>query len=142
MYSPKIKDEYIGEKINSCLDVGKILWAILDSEDEVNRDKEHFWVIGLTTKNTVKFIDLVSLGTLSNSLIHPRETFRRSIIKGIASIIVGHNHPSGDPTPSREDLVISERLKSAGEIIGITLLDHVIIGEKEKCISLKEKGHL
>ncbi len=132
----------IGERINNSLEAGKILRAILDSEDEMDRDKEHFWVIGLTAKNAVKFIELVSLGTLSNSLIHPRETFRRSIAKGTASIIVGHNHPSGDPTPSRDDIEITMRLKNAGEIVGIALLDHVIIGEEDKFTSLREKGYL
>ena len=132
----------VGEKISSSLEVTKILRAILDEASEIDRDKEHFWVIGLRTNNTVKFIELVSLGTLSNTIIHPREVFRLSILKGVNSIILGHNHPSGDPSPSREDIHITERLKSASDIVGITILDHVIIGSGEMYVSLKEKGQL
>lgn len=132
----------IGEKVDCSLDAGKVFRAILDMEDKTDREKEHFWVIGLTTKNAIKFIELVSLGTLNGSLIHPRETFRRAISQGVCSIVVGHNHPSGDPTPSRDDIAITQRLKAAGEIIGIELLDHVIIGEKDRFVSLKEKGRL
>ena len=132
----------IGEKVDCSMDASKVLRAILEAEDKTDRDKEHFWVIGLTTKNAIRFIELVSLGTLTSSLIHPRETFRCAISQGICSIVVGHNHPSGDPTPSRDDIAITKRLKAAGEIIGIELLDHVIIGEKHRFVSLKELGHL
>ncbi|MFZ5998062.1 MAG: JAB domain-containing protein [Nitrospirota bacterium] len=134
--------ENTGERISSSLEVAKVLSAILEMDDEIDRDKEHFWVIGLNTKNAVKFIDLVSLGTLTNALIHPREVFRLSVSKGVSSIIAGHNHPSGDPTPSRDDIAITERLKSAGDILGISLLDHVIIGNNGQFSSLKEKGIL
>lgn len=135
-------NKMVGEKVSSSLEVIKILRAILDEASEVERDKEHFWVIGLRTNNTVKFIELVSLGTLTNTVIHPREVFRLSIMQGVCSIILGHNHPSGDPTPSRDDIVITERLRSVSEIVGITILDHVIIGSEDKHVSLKEKGLL
>lgn len=134
--------ENTGEKISSSFEVAKVLTAMLDMDNEVDRDKEHFWVIGLNTKNVIKFIDLVSLGTLTNALIHPREVFRLSVMKGVCSIIAGHNHPSGDPEPSRDDIAITERLKEAGNILGITLLDHVIIGDSGKFVSLKEKDIL
>lgn len=129
-------------KISTAQDIARILADILDLEDEVDRDKEHFWTIGLTTCNTIKFIDLVALGTLNNALIHPREVFRLAIMKAVDSIIVGHNHPSGNLTASRDDIAITERLKSAGDIIGIRLTDHVIISNKGKCTSLLEKGIL
>lgn len=134
--------ENTGEKISSSFEVAKVLTAMLDMDNEVDRDKEHFWVIGLNTKNVIRFIDLVSLGTLTNALIHPREVFRLSVMKGVCSIIAGHNHPSGDPEPSRDDIAITERLKEAGNILGITLLDHVIIGDSGKFVSLKEKDIL
>ena len=134
--------EHTGGRVNSSFEVATVLSAILGMDNEVDRDKEHFWIIGLNTKNVIKFIDLVSLGTLTNSLVHPREVFRLAVMKGVCSIIAGHNHPSGDPSPSREDIAITERLKSAGDVLGISLLDHVIIGDKEKFTSLKEKGIL
>lgn len=134
--------EMIGERINDAAGASKILQAILAMEDEIDKDKEHMWVIGLNAKNAIKFIELVSLGTLTNSLMHPRETFRLSIRNGIASIIIGHNHPSGDPEPSQDDINVTRRLKETGEIIGIRVLDHVIVGEREKYVSLKERGIL
>ena len=83
----------------------------------------------------------VSEGTLTNSLIHPREAFKEAVRESAASVIFVHNHPSGDPDPSRDDLVVTERLKAAGEIIGIPVLDHVIIGDG-RYVSLKERGVL
>ncbi|HBR17588.1 MAG TPA: hypothetical protein DD725_08295 [Deltaproteobacteria bacterium] len=137
-----IVKENTREKVNSSFEVSKVLSAILEMDSEIDKDKEHFWVIGLNAKNVIKFIDLVSLGTLTNALIHPREVFRLAVNRGVASIIAGHNHPSGDPTPSRDDIAITERLKSAGDILGIQVLDHVIIGAGGEYISLKEKGLL
>lgn len=134
--------EHKGERVSSSFEVAKVLSAVLNMDNEVDRDKEHFWIIGLNTKNAIKFIDLVSLGTLTNALIHPREVFRLSVMKGVCSIIAGHNHPSGDPTPSRDDIAITERLKNAGDILGINVLDHVIIGDNGQYVSLKEKGLL
>lgn len=135
-----IINEYTGERVGSSIEVARVLSAILGMDDEIDRDKEHFWIIGLNAKNVIKFIDLVSLGTLTNTVIHPREVFRLSVMRGVCSVIVGHNHPSGDPTPSREDIAVTERLKSAGDILGISLLDHVIIGDNGQFASFKEKG--
>lgn len=125
--------------IKSSNDAARILKSILSAEPEIEREKEHFWAIGLNIKNQIKYVELVSLGTLTSSLVHPRETFRMAVMKGIASLIVGHNHPSGDTTPSRDDLTITKRLKEAGEILGINLLDHVIVTETEHK-SLMEGG--
>jgi DNA repair protein RadC len=83
----------------------------------------------------------VSEGTLTNSLIHPREAFREAIRESAASVIFVHNHPSGDPSPSREDVTITERLADVGEIVGIKVLDHVIIGDGT-FTSMMEKGYL
>ena len=124
-----IKDKTKTKKMHCSEDVVDIFKSILQSESEVDQDKEHFWVIGLNTKNTIKFIELVSLGSLSSSLVHPRETYRLACIKAVASIVAVHNHPSGDPAPSQDDREITQRLKQAGDILGIRFLDHIIIGE-------------
>jgi DNA repair protein RadC len=83
-------------------------------------------VCHLDVKSRVKMVELVNIGTLSSSLVHPRETFRRAIVEGSASIIVAHNHPSGEVEPSDEDTRITKVLFEAGQILGITMLDHVI----------------
>ena len=137
-----IVKENTKQKVNSAFEVSRILSAILDTDSEIDRDKEHFWIIGLNTKNAIKFIDLVSLGTLTASVVHPREVFRLAVNRGVANIIAGHNHPSGDPAPSRDDVAVTERLKKAGDILGIALLDHVIIGSDGQFTSLKEQGIL
>jgi len=102
--------------------------------------KEHFIALHLDAKNRILCIDRVSAGTMTNSLIHPREVFKTALLSSAASLLLIHNHPSGDPTPSRDDISITEKLKGAGEIMGIAVLDHVIIGDGY--ISLKEKGYL
>jgi len=102
--------------------------------------KEHFWVIGLSTRNAIQYIDLVSLGTLNASLVHPREVFRFSILKAVSSIILSHNHPSGDAEPSEEDMRITRRLVEAGKIIGIEVIDHIVIGDRDNFYSFKERG--
>jgi len=106
-----------------------------------NLNVEHLRVIMLNTKNLVISTKDVSVGSLNASIVHPREVFCEAIKKRSASIIICHNHPSGDPTPSCEDINISKRLKECGGIIGIELLDHLIIGDGV-FISLKEKGIL
>lgn len=103
-----------------------------------NSTKEEFCILFLDTKNRVISVDTISIGTINQSLVHPREVFRSAILKNCNSIILAHNHPSGDPTPSREDVLITERLIKAGEYLGIKILDHLVIG-KNKFISLREK---
>jgi DNA repair protein RadC len=107
------------------------------------RDREHFIAILLNTRNRVITIDTVSIGSLNGSLVHPREVYRLAIVKGAAGIITSHNHPSGDPTPSREDLELVRRLTAAGKVIGIAQLDHVIVTpDLGAWTSFKEKGLL
>lgn len=103
--------------------------------------QEHFVVIGLNTKNQVVFKETVFIGSLNSSIVHPREVFKPLIRKNCASAVVVHNHPSGQPEPSREDIIVTERLQKAGEIIGIDILDHVIVGF-ECFYSLKEQGRI
>ncbi|OPX92134.1 MAG: hypothetical protein A4E52_00136 [Pelotomaculum sp. PtaB.Bin013] len=104
-------------------------------------DREHFRVMLLNTKNQVLRIETVSIGTLSSSQVHPRELFKFAVKNSAAAIILVHNHPSGEPTPSREDIDITGRLADAGKIMGIEVLDHIIIGDG-KFVSFKEKGLL
>lgn len=102
-------------------------------------DREYFKAVFLNTKHHVLTIETVSIGNLNSSLVHPRELFKSSIRKSAAALILAHNHPSGDPSPSREDIEITKRLAEAGKIIGIEVLDHIIIGEQD-FVSLKEMG--
>lgn len=103
--------------------------------------KEHLRVIMLNTKNMVICSKDVSMGSLNSSIVHPREIYTEAIKRCSASIIICHNHPSGDPTPSLEDINITKRLAECGKIIGIELIDHIVIGDGTY-ISLKEKGVL
>lgn len=100
-------------------------------------DKEYFKVIFLNTKNEVITYETISIGSLNSSIVHPREVFNRAIRKSSASLILLHNHPSGNPKPSKEDINITKRLIEAGKIIGIEVLDHIIIGDGTY-FSLKE----
>ena len=106
-----------------------------------NLRKEVFRCVMLDAKNRIVRDCRISEGTLTHSLIHPREAFRDAIKESAASVIFVHNHPSGDPSPSRDDIVITERLVSVGEIIGIKVLDHVILGDG-KYTSMMEKGYI
>jgi DNA repair protein RadC len=101
--------------------------------------KENFICLFLNTKNRVIFKEVISTGTLNASLVHPREVFRAAIKRSSASIVCAHNHPSGDPSPSSEDIQITCRLIDAGKIIGIDVIDHIIIGSNG-FVSMKEQG--
>lgn len=103
--------------------------------------QEHFVVIFLNTKNQIIHSQTIFIGSLNASIVHPREVFREAVRRSAASIICAHNHPSGDPTPSQEDIHVTRRLVESGKMIGIELLDHLIIGDR-KFVSLKEKGYL
>ena len=103
-----------------------------------NETKEHFFALHLDGKNRILCIDLVSVGSLNQSIVHPRETFKNSLLSSAASIILIHNHPTGDPSPSSEDIAITRRLKEVGELVGIKVLDHIIIGDSY--ISFVERG--
>jgi len=104
-----------------------------------NHDREHFLVLYLDRKGGLIVKELVSVGGLHSSIVHPREVFKTAVKRSAASVILAHNHPSGDPTPSQDDINITRRLVEAGSIIGIEVLDHVVVGESNYC-SLKEKG--
>ena len=105
----------------------------------LHETKEHFMIALLNTKNRIIAAPTISMGSLSASVVHPREIFREAVKYPCAAIILVHNHPSGEPTPSREDIAITERLVKAGKIMDIPIIDHVIIAQ-HSFLSLKEKG--
>jgi DNA repair protein RadC len=106
-----------------------------------NLQKEVFYCLMLDVKNRILKDSRISEGTLTNSLIHPREAFKDAIKESAAAVIFVHNHPSGDPSPSREDILITERLVNVGDLIGIKVLDHLIVGDG-KYMSMREKGYI
>lgn len=114
------------EKITTPEDVYQLLKFRFQSED-----REHFALILLNSKHCLLKIELVSIGSLNTTIVHPREVFQRAIRAASSSLILVHNHPSGNPTPSQDDIDITHRLIKAGELLGIQVLDHVIIGEGE-----------
>lgn len=103
--------------------------------------KEHFAVMLLNTKNHILGLTDISIGSLSASIVHPREVFQAALRYAAAALILLHNHPSGDPSPSREDIQVTQRLVKAGKVMDIPVLDHIILGDN-RFVSLKEKGLL
>jgi len=106
-----------------------------------NVDREHFVVVCLDTKNQPTALNVCHIGSLNSSVVHPREIMKAAVLSNAAGIIVGHNHPSGDSEPSPEDINVTKRIAKAGEVMGISLLDHIVLGENT-FVSLKEKGHI
>lgn len=104
-------------------------------------DKEHFMIIMLNTKHRVIAKKVISIGHLHASLVHPREMFKEAIRRSSAAVILVHNHPSGDLTPSRDDITTTERLRDVGDLLGIDVLDHIIIGDN-RYLSFREQGLL
>ncbi len=103
--------------------------------------RERFYLVLLDRKNRVLREALVSEGTLTEAVVHPREAFAAAIVEGAAAVLAVHNHPSGDPSPSPEDIRLTERLRACGTLLGIPLLDHVIVGA-DGFVSLRERGIL
>lgn len=123
-------------RVNGPADIHRLLASILR-----DADREYFYAVLLSTKNHVLALELISVGTLSASIVHPREVFKPAILKSAAAIVVAHNHPSTDLTPSPEDVKFTRRLARAGELLGIPVLDHLIVCD-ESYVSLREAGHL
>ncbi|WP_419959127.1 RadC family protein [Psychrobacillus sp. BM2] len=110
-------------------------------QDMTSLNQEHFVTLFLNVKNQILHKQTIFIGSLNASIVHPREIFREAVKRSAASIICAHNHPSGNPSPSTEDIDVTKRLYEAGLLMGIELLDHVIIGDHQ-FISLKEKGYM
>jgi DNA repair protein RadC len=119
--------------INKPADVAKLLDHLTDER------KEHFVAVMLDAKNQVRRVCTVHIGTLAMSIVCPRDVFREAVKEGAAGVVVAHNHPSGDPTPSPEDVEITNKLVDAGKLLDIPLLDHVVLGD-HRHVSLKERG--
>lgn len=132
-----IHEDYVEKRISISGpdDVNALVSEIFDP------DKEHLYAVLLNTKNQVIQVHLVSVGTLNQNLVHPREVLKPAIVASAANIIVTHNHPTGDPHPSNEDIELTRRLNEACNVVGISLLDHVIVGNGTgRFYSLKESG--
>ncbi len=114
-------------EVRDSRDVATVFQDVLRLEDSIDRDKEHFYVMHVNARQQVNLVELVAVGTLNDAPFHPRETFRRAVSEGSYSILVAHNHPSGDVTPSDDDIRVTRKLHDAGEILNIPLLDHLII---------------
>lgn len=147
----------IAERIQACLGLSQLMnrhkledkYIIRCPEDAANYlsdlsflDQEHLVAIFLNTKNVVLSRKTIFIGSLNASIVHPREIYRQALKLGAASIVIGHNHPSGHAGPSREDIEVTNRLVEVGKMVGIELIDHVIIGESGSFTSLKEKGYV
>lgn len=120
--------------VRNAMDVYRLVKGDMES-----LDREHFCILMLNARNQVLRREVVSIGCLDSAIVHPREIFKNCIKRSAASVILVHNHPSGDPTPSAEDLEITRRLSEGGKLLGITVLDHVIIG-KGRYSSFRESG--
>ncbi|MGP8337695.1 MAG: RadC family protein [Methanosarcinaceae archaeon] len=121
-------------KIKSPADVYSILYPKMREQK-----KEKLTALYLDTKNHILREEVVSIGTLNANIVHPREIFKSALLESSASVILAHNHPSGDPTPSKEDIAVTEKLVECGKLLGIDVLDHVIVGDG-RYVSLKDEG--
>lgn len=126
---------YDFKTISKPADVAKIIKAFVG-----NSDRENLVVVCLDTKNNITAINTVSIGTINKTSAHPREIFKIAILSNSNCIIIAHNHPSGDPSPSRTDIEFTNNIVDAGEIVGIEVLDHIIVGDGEQYISFKKRG--
>ena len=122
-------------RIHGARDAARVAWEHLQYAD-----REQVISLLLDAKGGVIGLNVVSIGDLSSAIIHPREVFKAAILANACSIILAHNHPSGDPSPSPEDIAVTRKIAQAGEILAIDLLDHVVIGNADRCTSLKERG--
>ena len=121
--------------VNSPADVAKMLFGEMSF-----LDREHLRTVLLNTRNEVVGVREIYVGNVNSSMARPAEIFKPAIRENCPAIIVVHNHPSGDPSPSGEDIVVTRQLVQAGEILGIEMLDHIIIGSNERFVSLKQQG--
>jgi len=134
------KAEHQPKKYGEKIEGPEIIFNILKKEIG-DKKKESFYILSLTTRNNLISVDKVSTGTLSASLAHPREVFLSAIKNSASTVIIVHNHPSGDTQPSEDDLEITKRLVEAGKILGIDVIDHIIVA-KHSFFSFKEKNLL
>ena len=132
----QVWNEVVSEPVENPADVT----AYLDTLDIRISDREMFVVLHLDVRNRVVAHEITSIGSQTASLVHPREVFKSAILKGACSIILSHNHPSGDPSPSKDDIDLTHRLVEAGRLMGIDVLDHIIVAPPDRNLSMKETG--
>ncbi|MEM9981481.1 MAG: JAB domain-containing protein [Bacteroidota bacterium] len=125
-------------KILNSEDVYTIMQQVLLRENKISRSQEHFWVMGLDVNNKILFLELISLGSLTKTIVEPPEVFRMAIYKLAINVILIHNHPSGALQPSDADLDVTDRLYQVGKILHIEVLDHLIINEEHYLSFLNE----
>ncbi|WP_045461572.1 JAB domain-containing protein [Sporocytophaga myxococcoides] len=125
----KLSEEQKIKLLNSD-DVYSIMQEILLREKKIDRNKEHFWTIGLANNNQILYIELISLGGTSKTIVEPMQVFRVGVLKGAVKMLLVHNHPSGDLIPSEQDKDITDRLLQVGIILDIQVIDYLIISEK------------
>jgi len=125
------------QQIRSAVDASTLLHTYLEDVD-----REHFVIIFLNQKNRVIGVSTVSIGSLTASIVHPREVFKGAILSNAASIICGHNHPSQDCQPSREDRAMTTRLVECGKLLGIPLIDHIVVGGEGRYFSFADENML
>lgn len=113
--------------------------ALVVRESVRGSRRETFFALLLDARHRILSLRIVSTGSVESTLVHPREVFSPAVREGASAVVVAHNHPSGDPTPSREDRLVTERLQEAGQLLGIELLDHVVVGE-DRCFSFAEEA--
>ena len=118
----------------------KIARLFIAAYQHLDETREHFLSASLDTKNHLISLDVISIGSLNCNIVHPREVFYSAIANKANSIIVSHNHPSGSTAPSQNDIDITRKLVKTGEIVGIDVLDHIIVGIPEKFLSMKEEN--
>ena len=132
----QVWNEVVSEPVENPRDVT----AYLDTLNIRMADREMFVVLHLDVRNRVVAHEITSIGSQTASLVHPREVFKSAILKGACSIILSHNHPSGDPSPSKDDIDLTHRLVEAGRLMGIDVLDHIIVAPPDRNLSMKETG--
>jgi DNA repair protein RadC len=128
-------------EIRDARDVAKVFQDLLTLEDKIDQDKEHVYVMHVNTRHRINLVELVAIGTLTNTTLHPRETFRRAVLEGTDSIIIAHNHPSGDATPSEADITVTHQLCKAGEVLQIPLIDHLVFTQTQYYSFRDNKTH-
>lgn len=142
---PKVKISMVRESsvaseykvVTTSVQANSIIRTMLE-----DNDREEFIVLLLDAKHKVSAVHSVSVGTLTVTIVHPREVYKAAILANSASIILAHNHPSGDPTPSQEDRILTKRLCEAGKILGIKVLDHIVMGEAGRFYSFADHGDM
>lgn len=130
----KVKEIAKGEPIRSPQDVAKFVRD--NMAEEAMADRECFWILHLNARNQVIEKEIAAIGTVNSCLVRPADVMRKAVINGTVAIIAVHNHPSGNPEPSKEDLILASRLKESAEILGIQLLDSVVIAVGGKAHSI------